>query len=339
MRDGRLAGAERTSFERHMASCATCSREAQAIEALARSVRASVNARAENDELHVRRERTRLLAAFDGALVRNERAPHRWIWSVVVGALVLVGVVLWRTPTFRSADAPAASPPLPARSTVIQADSGALYSKRVEGRRERIVLERGALRIQVTHGRASDEPALLVTLPDGELEDAGTTFTVTVADGRTTHVAVEEGSIVLRLRERPPIVLRAGEAWHVEVRPPAIRASGATSASAAGSAAASPSAVVPPPPVATPSVVPDASKDFREAMAALKAEEHRRAAAMFAQFLDAHPGDSRAEDAAYLRVVALHRAGDERERREAARVYLREYPAGFRRAEVEKLAD
>jgi TolA-binding protein len=73
-------------------------------------------------------------------------------------------------------------------------------------------------------------------------------------------------------------------------------------------------------------------------MTAFDDGEYRRAAMRFAQFLDAHPRDPRAEDAAYLRVVALHRAGDESDVKQAARAYLRQYPAGFRRAEVEKLS-
>ena len=46
-----------------------------------------------------------------------------------------------------------------------------------------------------------------------------------------------------------------------------------------------------------------------------------------------------AEDRAYLRVVALLRDGREREGRSAARAYLRDYPAGFRRDEMQRIAD
>ena len=41
MRDGRLTGVERASFERHVTVCPACSREVQALEALAESLRAS----------------------------------------------------------------------------------------------------------------------------------------------------------------------------------------------------------------------------------------------------------------------------------------------------------
>jgi outer membrane protein assembly factor BamD (BamD/ComL family) len=80
-----------------------------------------------------------------------------------------------------------------------------------------------------------------------------------------------------------------------------------------------------------------ASHDFREAMAALHAGQSRDAAARFARFIEQHPRDARAEDAAYMRVLALREAEDEAGMQAAARRYLRRYPEGFRRAEVEAL--
>ena len=55
-RDGRLTGTERASFERHLSACPACSREVQALEALAASLRN--DDRGGVDELHERRERT-----------------------------------------------------------------------------------------------------------------------------------------------------------------------------------------------------------------------------------------------------------------------------------------
>src|SRR4051812_15753615 len=95
-RDGRLAGAELASFERHMRACPACWREAQALEALAAALHAG--AAGKRDELHVRRERTRLLASFDGELVVARARLGRWLlWPVPVAALV-VGLLLvfWR---------------------------------------------------------------------------------------------------------------------------------------------------------------------------------------------------------------------------------------------------
>jgi outer membrane protein assembly factor BamD (BamD/ComL family) len=52
----------------------------------------------------------------------------------------------------------------------------------------------------------------------------------------------------------------------------------------------------------------------------------------------ANAGDPRAEDAAYLTILALQRAGRREEARAAARRYLAEYPKGYRRAEAERVA-
>jgi TolA-binding protein len=73
-------------------------------------------------------------------------------------------------------------------------------------------------------------------------------------------------------------------------------------------------------------------------MAALDRGDNRAAAEGFARFLESHPSDARAEDAAYLHVIALQRCGDHDGMRAAASAYLDGYSAGFRRAEVEALA-
>ena len=73
-------------------------------------------------------------------------------------------------------------------------------------------------------------------------------------------------------------------------------------------------------------------------MAALDVGDNVGAAAAFASFLVKHPHDPRAEDAAYLRVMALHRSGDDGSTKQAAKEYLHRYPAGFRHKEVEVLS-
>jgi hypothetical protein len=50
------------------------------------------------------------------------------------------------------------------------------------------------------------------------------------------------------------------------------------------------------------------------------------------------PEDPRAEDAAYLLVIALQRASDADGARQAAGDYLRRFPNGFRRASVAAIA-
>lgn len=322
MRDGRLTGAERASYERHASGCAACAREVRALESLATALRASGPADA--DELRVRRERTRLLAAFDGGLVAAERGGARRRWVFAVGALACAAVaalILWRART-------------PATATV-RAEGDAAWSERREGDRETLLLQRGKLWVHVDH--TSGDGRLVVVLPDGELEDVGTTFTVSASDGHTNGVTVEEGRVLLRLRDRPAVVLGAGETWVAGTPAPAACASAPPPAPVEPVEAPTAAASRPGAPAAS-ATLPDASAEFRAAMNALDTGDNGDAASRFANFLQKHPGDPRAEDAAYLRVIALQRSGDAQAMQRAAATYLRLYPAGFRRAEVEPLA-
>jgi RNA polymerase sigma factor (sigma-70 family) len=270
-----------------------------------------------------RRERTRLLAAFDHALVspapRSNGRRWRLGWAAVA-ALVAGVLVLWRV---RSGELPARA------SAVVHADSTAEWSERTDDNHETV-------------------------LPDGELEDTGTTFTVSAAEGHTTRVAVHEGSVVLRLRGLPPAAIGEGDTWIPEVPPAAAACASAAPPVAATDrpwehvppAASARMSLAPPPPSAPPrtpspagaALEPASSVDFRAAMAALDVGDNAEAAAAFASFLARHPRDPRAEDAAYLRVIALQRSGDSGSVRWAAQEYLRRYPEGFRRAEMEALA-
>ncbi|HEY8087050.1 MAG TPA: FecR domain-containing protein [Polyangiaceae bacterium] len=326
VRDGRLTGAERASFERHVTTCPACAREVEALEGLAEALRARSHGAA--DDLHVRRERTRLLAAFDRALVVPPRGrfPRRRLASAFAVAAVGVGLlVLWRV----------RSPRVPelASGAVVHADPTSVWSDRRDGQRERVRLERGSLWIHVDH--AAGDGRLVVELPDGELEDTGTTFAVRAENEHTTRVAVEEGRVVLRLRGRPPIDLGPGDTWVPDV--PALPAP-ASAAQVTG----------PPPSTQTPPIAPrapaaassaaDGSIDFRAAMDALDRGDNREAATRFGSFVARRPRDPRAEDAAYLHVIALQRCGDLAATKEAAAEYLRRYPGGFRQAEVERLS-
>ncbi|MDF3067868.1 MAG: hypothetical protein K0R38_3469 [Polyangiaceae bacterium] len=326
LRDGRLGELERARFQAHLAACPACKREAQALEELADALSASTAER--GDELHVRRERTRLLAAFDARLV-PPRARASSLWWGVAAVMALAGalVLFTRTPPPTPVVAPLASaaPPLS-----IRADSNAKWSRRSEAERDVVALESGALSIHVQAGRSR---RLLVELPDGELEDIGTTFSVSAAAGRTTRVTVQEGSVVLRLSGKSPIALGAGEAW----TPTPIAAPTAPSSLIAP---AEPPRTAPRPnPKTAVSAEPpaDSAADFRAAMAAFNQGDVAHAAELFTSFVRQHPQDSRAEDAAYLRALAHQRSGDLSATERAAREYLKRYPHGFRRAEVETL--
>jgi hypothetical protein len=334
MRDGRLAGAELASFARHMTTCAECARETRVLEALAETTRAASDERAGANELHVLRERTRLLAAFDGTLLAPEtqHRGRRLLISTAITAVVAGVLVVSRLQPDRQV--------IHAVSADIRPDARTVWTERMEGDCKKVVLTRGTLRIHVDH--SAGQGRLLVELPDGELEDRGTTFIVSAEDGYTTHVAVEEGRVVVRLKDRSSMTIRAGEAWIRETHVAFAELPPAPSASPASSrhVSARSRAAVASPPSSTPAAPPseEPTSDFRAAMSLLDAGANRRAAAGFASFVEAHPGDPRAEDAAYLLVIALQRSGSEDDARRAAQDYLRRFPAGFRRAEVEKLS-
>jgi hypothetical protein len=328
-RDGRLTGAERASFERHVAICSVCAGEVRALESLARALRAS--SRDELDELRVRRVRTRLLAAFDGAVIGPKRRRVSPLLACCLAVVVAVALLVrWR--------AKGAAPSF-AAAAVVRADGDAFWSSRMDGDRERIVLARGALSIHVDHSQG--DRRLVVVLPDGELEDIGTTFTVSADADRTTRVTVTEGRVLLRLRGRPQITIGPGDSWVGETPAPVACATApvVTAPSpepAVGELSSHPArSPVPPASVRAPL---DSSSDFRAAMDALERRDNHQAATLFAEFLGKHPGDSRGEDAAYLRAIALQRCGDAAGTTDAAREYLRRYPYGFRRLEMEQLS-
>jgi ferric-dicitrate binding protein FerR (iron transport regulator) len=172
----------------------------------------------ETDELHVRRERTRLLAAFDASLVRAPSSGRTKKWLGAVAAVALVALVALRLASTR-----AVTPTAPAFEAVsVRAERTTKWSRRTEAQVETITLETGSLSIRIDH--RSPHRRLLVLLPDGELEDIGTTFSVTADGGRTTAVTVHEGSVVLRLRDALPLTLRAGDSWApTPTRSPTLR--------------------------------------------------------------------------------------------------------------------
>jgi TolA-binding protein len=341
LRDGRLTGAELTRFQSHLGVCSVCAREAQALQALAEALRSPTNL-ADTDQLHVRRERTRLLAAFDASLVPAPRSSRAKLWlgsAAAVAVLAALAFVLW--PARRAAFSPSAARATAPEPVIIRADSSAKWSRRVEKQLDEIVLQSGALSIRVDH--TASQRRLLVILPDGELEDIGTTFSVSADAGHTTRVTVQDGSVVLRLHGKPPLALGAGDSWSSpsapatpppsSAPPPAHVPQGVKSATSAATATATSAA---PALDDTPDL--DASADFRAAMSAFDSGDNARAAARFTAFLTKHARDAHAEDAAYLRVLAVQRTGNSVATQQAARDYLARYPHGFRHAEIEALS-
>jgi TolA-binding protein len=187
----------------------------------------------------------------------------------------------------------------------------------------RIRLDDGTLHVGVTHG--ASEKRLVFLVPDGTIQDLGTTFSVTVAKGRTRAVSVSEGRVALRLRGRATIQIAAGGSWEAPPGPSSNEhREVAASASAHGE-------------VPTAGCSEDAI--WTDAMSSFHADRYAEAAAAFETFVAKCPDDRRSEDAAYLRMVALARAGRQEEARAAAHRYLMRYPHGFRRQESQRFLD
>jgi len=281
----------------------------------------------ERDPFAIPRERHRLLLAFEQGLVP---AARRWWSARAVVALVGAAAGLAVLATWLvHRDAPAVNP-----VTVDATD--ARWSRSDEAGTTVVHLEEGELALHVAHG--AEPHRLVVSLPDGELDDLGTTFVVRVAHGQTTAVAVREGAVVLRVVGKPPVFLVAGEHWPVAPRvviapvvppvvPPVVR----------DGPAPRPTPVAPPRPSSPASTVRIAD-EYRAAVRRFDEGDLPAAVTALRSFVARHPDDHHAEDASYLLVLALQRAGANDQARDAARAYLAQYPRGFQRAAVEPIA-
>jgi hypothetical protein len=253
--------------------------------------------------------------------------------AAALAAVAAVVVVVAMRGGF-AVDPPATASRPEAESVTVVATS-ARWWRHDEGGLTLVHLEDGELELRVAH--SATQHRLIVSLPDGELEDVGTAFHVSVAAGRTVSVVVREGSVVVHRAGRPAVSLVAGDRWFAEPAPPPPVASAPPKAP-----------VVPPPPPPAP-VSPAApvfrpparnaiAAEFRDAVSLLDGGRNAAAATALSAFLAHHGDDPRAEDASYLLVLALERTGDAAATRAAAREYLQRYPSGFRRAQIEALA-
>src|SRR5262249_53925243 len=137
--------------------------------------------------------------------------------------------------------------------------------------------------------------------------------------GRTERIAVREGTVLFRRRGAAPLRLAAGMVWSagVDAEPPH-----------APQAAPSAPAQAATPPLA---VVPE--------KAALRAAQPRRVVRKPPSAQPVPPTSTPVtEDAAYLQVLALLREGRTEEAKLAAARYVQNFPNGFRRVEMQRLA-
>jgi hypothetical protein len=299
-RDGR--DPRSIGLDTHVRGCAVCRARLAELDELALALRALPVA--PSDELAARRRRGELLTRHV-----NEAHPRRRLtWFATAAALGIVGAVAYvvtRAPVIFDV-------------VEIRAD-GATWSRLDAGNTSIVRLDDGEAELRVTH----HDRRLVVIVPDGELDDVGTTFRVTVRDHHTTRIAVDEGAILFHQIDHPAVALVRGDRWtaHVAVVPPPT-------------IAASPPAPV----VVTPAPRAARPDPLGAAIARLDAADPAGAATALRRFLVEHPHDARGEDAEFLLIIALQRVPDPDGVRAAAGDYLRDYPSGLRRSSVEPLA-
>jgi FecR protein len=324
-RDGRISGEELVSFQAHAKGCTACAAEILAIEKLAQTLKQSAP---EVDAIALRRTRNKVLEAANAQLLGRLPSWGRRHAGLLTGAaaaavLAIVGAS-WLGTGGRELGGSGQATKL---DTVDEGN--AQWSRRSEAEVERVDLHDGTLRLSVK--RPASGKRLVVQVPDGEIEDIGTVFHVSVVAGHTDRVGVDEGQVTLRIRGEAPITLFAGQSWKrraVEPAQPASPANGVT-------AEAVPT--VPSTPKLGPSSArPTSSTPVAPATATALSVHHTP---LEASTVAAMPKDAAEEDAAYLQVVSLVRAGKTAEAQTAAKLYLRRFPDGFRREEMGRVAE
>ncbi|HXI55871.1 MAG TPA: FecR domain-containing protein [Polyangia bacterium] len=236
---------------------------------------------------------------------------------------------------------------------------------------QRFALHAGAVRVRVAPLLVGER--FLIDTRDAEVEVHGTAFRVAVvppdagcADAERTRVTVSEGVVTVRSRA-DEVRLTPGSAWlsgctttptahqrRSETRGSDRPARVATRAplSAPSTAPPSPTAqTVPAPraapdasgapavgPAVTPSLLAAQNNLFAAAVRAKNQGRAREAATLFGRLVSAYPQGPLVESAAAQRMKVLATA-DASAAADAATEYLQRFPAGFARAEAQRLRD
>ncbi len=253
---------------------------------------------AEMDDVAVRRLRQRVLADAARGDVTVASSPERASWPRAIPvtlAIVLLGTLsIW--PASRLSDGS-----IPFAANVSAADGTmAHWSRRIADGIEWVELSDGRFHIEIrVHGR---ERHVAVRAPDGRIDDLGTVFNVAISGGHTTRIAVEEGSVMLRLEGTSAATVSAGEVWERRLDEPPES---------------------------------DTFQAGARALRHVSAETvHLGTTKARRRDTDLNAIDERAEDDAYMNVIRLLRGARVSEAQTAAREYLRRFPGGFRCEEM-----
>ncbi|HEY3664562.1 MAG TPA: tetratricopeptide repeat protein, partial [Polyangiaceae bacterium] len=240
----------------------------------------------------------------------------------------------------------------------VRATPESRWSQTTEPASQIIALEQGVVWTKITHNRP--HPPVVFRVPDGQIEDVGTTFTVAVRDGQTQRVAVDEGTVLVHLRGLNDMRLSAGQSWErkelgaAASAPPLPQAPETTAAPSDNANPAAPVAQVEepaasPPPATDAKARARASKTrkstaeearlLKKGRTALQSGRYTEALNVLDRFAASYPQSGLAEDAAYMRVLSLARSGRNDDALKAARDYLARFPNGFRRTEMQNFVE
>lgn len=331
--DGRLDPTTLASFERHAATCASCTLERAAL----------LQLRALTDHmpsptttpLDRKRLRASILKNVNLGMMTADSKRPAWLLaaSVLVASLAIFAGWGFSTRHRVVHDVPSVTASIAFEVTPIGV---AQWTVDREGADVQVALSDGSVSIHVA--KLSIGQRFVLILPDGQIEVRGTRFVAHVDRGYTRDVRVSEGTVALRLASSRERLLRTGESWVAEPDETAVEAV--------------PSAIAvhapdPPrprgekhpsrPPQDSAPQESSAGSAFSNAMTAFSSGAYETSDALFAQFQQRFPADARNEDVDFLRIVIEKRLGDPAAAARRARAYLERYPRGFRRNDVERL--
>ncbi|WP_437809893.1 FecR domain-containing protein [Sorangium sp. So ce1078] len=359
LHSGRSGPPEAAAAARHTAECASCAELARDIERIGAAVRAP-----REPATPLEHQRARLALLRRATELSAPRVPWSGARLALAGAALAVAATLvWfgAGEALRPAEKPALAlhhrlPPhlAPDHGTTLRPSVDARFERERRAGLDVVTLADGAIDVAVRPLAAGER--FIVRTTDAEVEVRGTVFRVEAERGHIRGVSVSEGSVEVRYAGLSTMILSGGS-WHATggagaaalpgvVLPPAPDPSAAPSPGAESSAPAAQKRGAPSraaveaqraAPGAAPSSSPAARK-FAEAMQALGRGDYARGAEQLEAFSAAHSGDARADEADYLRAIALQRAGRKAEAVAAARRYLASRPNGAHRAEAKKIA-
>lgn len=201
----------------HLGECAACRAEKASLEALRRDLGATLEP---PNAFVMKRLRHAVMtrANGEGSATKPAGASRRlWVFAAMAATLLLgaFAIMLWIS---RASDAMTLTP-----------SAGARFSTEDREGLRVVKIDDGSFAFDVR--RHEDGRRLLVVVPDGEIEDIGTRFTVVVHHGVTTEIGVSEGEVEFRRKGAAAVRLIAGMTY----RPwsPEADASAAATASSA----------------------------------------------------------------------------------------------------------